>query len=114
EWRRVMAVNLDGTFFCCQAAYKQMKAAAYGRIINLSSTAVDEGTFQMAHYVATKGGIIGLTHVIATEGGAYGITANAIAPGLILSEGVRAMAGSEELSAMIKAAQPIKRNGEPA
>lgn len=114
EWRRVMSVNLDGTFFCCQAAYRHMKRASYGRIVNIASTAVDEGTSHMAHYTATKGGVIALARVIATEGGVHGITANTVLPGFTISEGTRAMPIFEDLVAATLAAQRIKRSGQPA
>ena len=60
EWRRIMAVNLDGTFLCCHHGHRPMRDAGYGRIVNISSNVVLAGTPNLAHYVASKGGILGV------------------------------------------------------
>jgi 3-oxoacyl-[acyl-carrier protein] reductase/pyridoxal 4-dehydrogenase len=88
EWRRVMSVNIDGVFLMCKAVYPHMKAAGYGRIVNIASNVVTAGTPNMAHYVSSKGAVFAFTRSLATEVGAYGITVNAVAPGLTASEGV--------------------------
>jgi NAD(P)-dependent dehydrogenase (short-subunit alcohol dehydrogenase family) len=87
EWRRITAVNLDGVFLTCRAVLDPMRAASYGRIVNLASTVVLTGTPCCAHYVASKGGVIALTRALATEVGKHGITVNAVAPGLTRTEG---------------------------
>src|ERR1700678_1532264 len=56
QWRKIMSVNLDGVFLTCNAVYPPMKAAEYGRIVNIASNVVVAGTPNMAHYVASKGG----------------------------------------------------------
>ncbi len=86
EWDRVMAVNLKGLFLCCRAVLPAMKANRTGKIINISSGTVFNGTEGMAPYVTSKAGVIGFTRVLARELGEFGITANALAPGLTLSE----------------------------
>ena len=87
EWRRITAVNLDGVFLACRAVLGPMRAAGYGRIVNIASTVVLTGTPCCAHYVASKGGVLALTRALATEVGKDGITVNAVAPGLTRTEG---------------------------
>lgn len=86
EWDHVINVNLKGTFLCSQAVYPYMKQQAYGRIINISSVIFWLGGSQMAHYVASKGGVIGLTRAVAREVGQEGITVNAVTPGAVQTE----------------------------
>ena len=87
EWRRIMAVNLDGVFLTCHHAQRPMREAGYGRIVNIASNVVLAGTPNLAHYVASKGGVFAFTRALATELGKYGITANSVAPGLTETEG---------------------------
>lgn len=114
EWRRVIDVNLTGTFFTCRAAYNHMRAAGYGRIVNFASGTFYRGIANSAAYVASKAGVIGLTRVIATEGGPHGITANAIAPGVIPTEGTRQLSNFGEIERGILMLQPVKRPGDPS
>jgi short-subunit dehydrogenase len=87
EWRRIMAVNLDGTFLTNRHASDQMRTTGYGRIVNICSNVVVAGTPNLAHYVASKGGVFGFTRALATELGKHGITVNSVAPGLTETEG---------------------------
>lgn len=80
EWRRMLTVHLDGSFYLSQPAYRVMKAQGYGRIVFISSSAGMFGQPQEAHYAAAKAGIVGLTNVIALEGDACGIKANSVLP----------------------------------
>ena len=66
-WERMLAVNLTGTFHCLQAAVPDMLAAGWGRIVTISSSSAQSGAPRMAHYVASKGGVIGLTKALAVE-----------------------------------------------
>jgi len=86
DWRRVMAVDLDGVFLCIKAALPQMKKQRYGRIINISSSTFFLTHPNLCHYITAKAGVIGLTRALATELGEFGITVNAISPGLTRTE----------------------------
>jgi NAD(P)-dependent dehydrogenase (short-subunit alcohol dehydrogenase family) len=114
QWRSVMSVNLDGTFLSCRAVYPHMRKQGHGRIITIASATVNKGNVGFAAYASSKGGVIALTRVIANEGGPHGITANAIAPGIIATEGVTGQTHGKAILDAIVAAQPIKRNGEPS
>jgi pyridoxal 4-dehydrogenase len=113
EWRRVLSVNLDGLFLTCHAVYPHMKAAGYGRIVNIASNVVVAGTPNMAHYVASKGGVMAFTRSLATEVGRYGITVNAVAPGLTASEGVMG-SPHEEAFDFVVGLQAVPRRAVPA
>ena len=82
-WNRIIAVNLTGTFHCCQAVAPDMIAAGWGRIVNISSSSAQSGQPFMTHYVASKAGVIGFTKALALELGPSGITVNTIPPGFI-------------------------------
>src|SRR3954452_13722160 len=86
EWDRVMAVNLRGMFLSCRAVFPAMKAQGRGKIVNISSSRVWEGTPNRLHYTTSKAGVIGFTRALAREVGEWGITVNALTPGNTLSE----------------------------
>jgi 2-hydroxycyclohexanecarboxyl-CoA dehydrogenase len=79
-WARIIDVNLNGTFHCCQAAIPDMTAAKWGRIVTISSSSAQRGSPRMAHYAASKGAVIALTKSLAREYAQLGITANNIPP----------------------------------
>jgi 3-oxoacyl-[acyl-carrier protein] reductase/pyridoxal 4-dehydrogenase len=113
EWRRIMSVNLDGTFLCCHHAHRPMREAGYGRIVNICSNVVLAGTPNLAHYVASKGGILGFTRALAREIGKDGITVNAVAPGLTETEGVMASPHAEAFE-FVQMLQCLPRRGVAA
>ncbi len=113
EWRRIMAVNLDGTFLTNHYASQAMREAGYGRIVNIASNVVLAGTPNLAHYVASKGGVVAFTRALARELGPHGITANAVAPGLTATEGVMASKHAEAFE-FVQMLQCIPRRGEAA
>lgn len=109
-WDRMMAVNLKGPFLCTQAILPDMLAAQWGRIINISSSSTQTGAPMMAHYVASKGGVIGMTRALAIEYAAQGITVNHVPPGFIDTPMLR---GSPVDIENYAATMPMKRPGRP-
>lgn len=83
KWDRIIAVNLTGTFVSLQLALADMLEAGWGRIVTISSSSAQSGAPNMAHYVASKGGVIGLTKALARELASQGITANTIPPTIV-------------------------------
>jgi len=80
EWRRVLAVDLDGVFLCCRAVVPEMMAAGYGRIVNVASIAGKEGNPNASAYSAAKAGVIALTKSLGKELAAHDIAVNCITP----------------------------------
>jgi NAD(P)-dependent dehydrogenase (short-subunit alcohol dehydrogenase family) len=80
DWRRMLSVHLDGGFYLSQPAYREMKAAGYGRFVFISSSGGMFGQPLEAHYAAAKAGLVGLANVIAIEGAPHGILANTVLP----------------------------------
>ncbi len=114
DFRRVIGVNLEGTFLCCRAAYRIMKPKAYGRIVNFSTGSVYAGTPELSAYVASKAGVVGLTRALASVCGPHGVTVNAVSPGIMATEGTMSVANGSELLSWIETFQKIKRQGEAA
>jgi NAD(P)-dependent dehydrogenase (short-subunit alcohol dehydrogenase family) len=83
HWRRHLAVNLDGTFYCTRAALPSMIERGWGRIINIASIAGKTGAPYIAAYSASKHGVVGLTRSVALEVALKGVTVNAICPGYV-------------------------------
>ncbi len=83
DWDRVIAVNLKGTFNCCQAVIRAMMQARGGSIISVASVVALVGNFGQGNYAASKAGIIALTKSLAKEAGARNVRVNAVAPGYI-------------------------------
>jgi pyridoxal 4-dehydrogenase len=113
EWRRIMSVNLDGLFLMMKAVEKPMREAGYGRIVNVTSNVILAGTPNLAHYVASKGGVWAFTRAAARELGKYGITVNSVAPGLTETEGVMASPHAEAFE-FVQMLQCIPRRGVAA
>lgn len=109
DWRRVIDINLTGTFLMVRAMLPLMKGLERGRIVNIGSASFFSGPPGRAHYVAAKGGVIGFTRSLSSELGSYGITVNVVTPGLTVTEAVVRDA-SPELIAHVRENRPIKRN----
>lgn len=122
EWNQVIDVNLKGPFLCSKHVARMMKERRKGKIINIASNAGKRGDRFLAHYCATKFGVIGLTQVFAKELGAYNVHVNAVCPGFIetdmfavLDEGFGKYLGKtpEQNRADFVAAVPLGRMGHP-
>jgi len=112
EWRRVARVNFDGLFLMCKAGSDLMRKNNYGRIVNFGSNSILAGTPNMAHYVATKGGVFSFTRALATELGGYKITCNTVMPGLTDTEGVQTTPHKDAFG-FVDMLQAIKGKGVP-
>jgi NAD(P)-dependent dehydrogenase (short-subunit alcohol dehydrogenase family) len=113
EWRRVARVNFDGLYLMCKAGSDLMRKNNYGRIVNFGSNSILAGTPNMAHYVATKGGVFSFGRALATELGGYKITVNTVMPGLTDTEGVQTTPHKEAFG-FVDMLQAIKGKGVPA
>lgn len=111
KYRELMAVDLDGVFFSCQAALKPMLRQKSGQIITISSMWGQVGGSCEVAYSAAKAGVIGLTKALAKEVGPSGITVNCIAPGVIDTDMVRPL-GDEILDGLAEET-PLGRIGTP-
>ena len=115
-WDRIIGVNLTGTFTCVQAALPDMLDAGWGRIVTISSSSAQSGAPNMAHYAASKGGVIGLTKALAVELARSGITVNTIPPSLVdtpmarKAEAAGDFPGVDVVGPMV----PLGRAGTPA
>lgn len=90
DWRRVIDIDLTGTFLATRAVYRRMKDRRRGKIINIASVAGRVGGVGLVHYSAAKAGVIGLTRALAREAGPLGIQVNAVAPGIIDTDTAKA------------------------
>jgi 2-hydroxycyclohexanecarboxyl-CoA dehydrogenase len=116
KWDRIIAVNLTGTFTCVQAALPDMLAAGWGRIITISSSSAQSGAPNMAHYAASKGGVIALTKALAVDLARNGITVNTIPPSLVDTPMARAAEAAGDFPGvdLVGPMVPVGRAGTPA
>jgi 2-hydroxycyclohexanecarboxyl-CoA dehydrogenase len=116
KWDRMMQVNLNGPFYCTQAVLPDMIDAAWGRIVNISSSSAQSGQQYMVHYVTSKSGLIGFTKSLALEMGPKGITVNTIPPGFVDTPMLRGSAERGLLGGSIDdnaERTPVRRAGKP-
>jgi 3-oxoacyl-[acyl-carrier protein] reductase len=111
EWRRVFAVNCDGTFFCNRAAVRGMVERGYGRVVNVASIAGKEGNPMASAYSASKAAVIGMTKSIAKEVAGSGVLVNCIAPAVIDTP-ILGQLSEEHIGYMVEKI-PLGRVGKP-
>ncbi len=111
QWQQVIDTNLGSCFNCAHAVIDGMRARAFGRIVNIGSINGQAGQYGQVNYAASKSGIHGFTKALAQEGAAKGVTVNAVAPGYVDTEMVRAVPANvlEKIIARI----PVGRLGTP-
>jgi len=116
KWDNIIAVNLTGTFSCIQAALPDMLAASWGRIVTISSQSAQSGAPNMAHYSASKGGVISLTKSLAVDLARSNITVNTIPPSLVDTPMARAAEAAGDFPGvdLIGPMVPLGRAGTPA
>ena len=112
-WRETMAINLDSMFLVCQLFVPGMTEKGYGRIVNLTSSMLNETVVGFTHYLASKGAIVGFTRALANEVGAQGITVNCIAPALTATPRTLEELPDSGIFDMIAKHRAIKRAATP-
>jgi NAD(P)-dependent dehydrogenase (short-subunit alcohol dehydrogenase family) len=111
QWQRDIDVNLSGAFRVVQACLPGMRERRFGRVIAISSGAARTGLPGQVAYAASKAGLLGMVKTIAAENAGRGITANAILPGMVETEAVRAMPA--EVLERVRSALPAARMATP-
>ena len=112
QWDEVIGTNLNGLFNVTRQVWEGMRARKFGRVINISSINGQKGQMGQVNYSASKAGDIGFTKALAQEGARAGITVNAICPGYIATEMVKAVP-QDVLEKSILPHIPVGRLGEP-
>ncbi|MGL4426350.1 MAG: acetoacetyl-CoA reductase [Alphaproteobacteria bacterium] len=110
DWHAVMETNLSSLFYMCRTVIEGMRERTFGRIVNISSVNALKGQRGQTNYSASKAGVIGFTKALAQESASYGITVNAVAPGYVDTEMVRAV--SSPVMEKILDQIPLKRLGK--
>ncbi|MGE0744709.1 MAG: SDR family NAD(P)-dependent oxidoreductase [Rhodospirillales bacterium] len=114
EWDIAMRVNVRGPFECVKAVLPAMRRNGYGKVVNVASGTVFKGTPMMLHYLASKGAVLAMTRGMARELGADNISVNAIAPGLTITEGIRARVEAAGMAiAATEASRALRREQAP-
>ena len=118
QYRRVLAVNLDGAFWTLREAAKHMVGRANGgdkggSLIGVASTAAIEGAARNQAYAASKGGLVSMLKAIAVEHARYGITANGILPGWIATDMTQGAQDNPTFAEKVMPRVPVRRWGEP-
>jgi NAD(P)-dependent dehydrogenase (short-subunit alcohol dehydrogenase family) len=113
DWRRVMRLNLEGPFIVTQATLPHLRAAGWGRVVNIVSAVVFLGPPDMVAYTTSKAGLVGFTRALASAVGHEGITVNAIAPGLTRTRTAERTVGADGGFDRVRAIQVVPDIEEP-
>jgi 2-hydroxycyclohexanecarboxyl-CoA dehydrogenase len=115
-WDEQFEVNTKGTFIVTQVVLPDMKAAAWGRIVNISSSSAQTGSFEQVHYSASKGAVVSMTRSLAQALGPMGITVNNIPPGIIMQTimSEKNLANFPIPIEKVREMMPVRRTGVPA
>jgi 3-oxoacyl-[acyl-carrier protein] reductase len=111
EWRRILAIDLDGVFYCCRAVLPHMLERRSGRIVNIASISGKEGNPNMPAYSAAKAGVIGFTKALGKEVATSGIYVNCVTPAVIATDILNQL--SDEAVGYMTARIPMGRTGQP-
>ncbi|MGE0680063.1 MAG: SDR family NAD(P)-dependent oxidoreductase [Candidatus Binatia bacterium] len=111
-WERTLRVNTYGTFYLTRVLAPAMKERRFGRIVNLASLSAYHALGEQGPYAAAKAAITGYTRSVALDLASHGVTVNAIAPGLILHDGLKVVFSDKELEGMARGI-PVGRAGKP-
>src|SRR3954447_8169527 len=114
EWENVIAINLSGTFYCCQSVARQMRVGGGGAIVNLSSVGGLIGLARRPAYTASKHAIVGLTKSLARDLGPAGIRVNALCPGVIRTPMTEQYFSDESFEEELAVSVPLARYGAAA
>ena len=115
DWEKMLEINVIGTFICTQVVLPDMKAAQWGRVVNISSSSAQSGSLEQVHYSASKGAVISMTRSLAQALGPMGVTVNNVPPGSVMntimseSNRHRFQIAPETLARSL----PVGRLGEP-
>jgi len=115
RWDLVYAVNVRGPMICTQAVIADMKAALWGRVINISSSSAQTGAINMVTYSSSKGAVVTMTRSMAQEFGPHGITVNNIPPGSVMGT-IMSEANRDRFqipTEVLLSTVPVRRLGEP-
>lgn len=112
EWENVIAINLSGTFYCCQSAARRMRASGGGSIVNLASVGGLTGLSHRPAYSAAKHGIVGLTKSLARDLAPAGIRVNALCPGVIRTPMTEQYFSDDSFEQELAISVPLARYGE--
>jgi NAD(P)-dependent dehydrogenase (short-subunit alcohol dehydrogenase family) len=113
EFDTALRVNVRGVFECVKAVLPVMRRQKYGKIINIASGTIFRGVPGMLHYVASKGAVLAMTRSMSQELGGDGIRCNAIAPGLVMTEGIKARQGVDHVKQLSINGRALKREQLP-
>jgi 3-oxoacyl-[acyl-carrier protein] reductase len=111
EWRRVLAIVLDGAFICTQAALPHLKRSDAATVVNIGGLTGHKGALHRAHVITAKAGLAGMTKALALDLAPHGITVNCVVPGTVETQ--RGLPGAPERPDYRRSMPPIGRRGEP-